>query len=210
MLDLVQSGGWLMFPIILCSLIAAGIIGERFWTLRPAEIVPLQLVSEIWGLIQKNKLSRDKIKEIKASSPLGEILAAGLINRKHGREVVKQSIDDKAGQVIHELERFLNILGSIAAITPLLGLLGTVIGMIKVFAAIMAHGTGDASLLAGGISEALVTTAAGLTVAIPALFFYRLLSRRVDELSITMERESVKLVDAMFGGREVDFSEEDE
>lgn len=138
---------------------------------------------------------------------MGRIIAAGLMNSKHGREIMKESIEDVADHEIHELEKYLSALGTIAAITPLLGLLGTVIGMIKVFTAIVVQGTGNASVLAGGISEALLTTAAGLVVAIPALFFHRFLTRKIEELTVTMEREAIKLVDVMHGDREVDVSE---
>jgi biopolymer transport protein ExbB len=117
---------------------------------------------------------------------------------------MKESIQEAAGQVVHDLERFLNPLGTIAAITPLLGLLGTVIGMIKVFTEIMIQGTGNASVLAGGISEALITTAAGLTIAIPALIFHRYFQRQIDSLVITMERETVKLIEVMHGERDID------
>ncbi len=142
---------------------------------------------------------------MQASSPLGRILAGGLINAKHGREIMKESIEHEASQVIHELERFLNPpLGTIATITPLLGLLGTVIGMIKVFAEIQLAGVGNAGNLAGGISEALITTAAGLSVAIPALICHRYFIRRVDELVVNMEQEAIKLVEVVHGDREID------
>jgi biopolymer transport protein ExbB len=144
------------------------------------------------------------MKEIKKASPLGRIMVAGLNNARHGREIMKESIQEAATEVVHELERFLTALGTIAAITPLLGLLGTVIGMIKVFAAIMAQGTGNASVLAGGISEALITTATGLAVAIPTLIFHRHLQRKVDTLVVDMEQEAIKLVEIVHGEREAD------
>ncbi|MDC1085333.1 MotA/TolQ/ExbB proton channel family protein, partial [Pseudomonadales bacterium] len=128
-------------------------------------------------------------------------LAAGISNHKRGREQMKESIEEVAGHVVHEMERYLNTLGTVAAVTPLLGLLGTVIGMIKVFTAIKLEGTGNAAVLAGGISEALITTAAGLSVAIPSLFFFRFFQRRVDELVITMEQEALKLVEVLNGDR---------
>lgn len=131
-------------------------------------------------------------------------MVAGLNNARHGREIMKESIQEAATEVVHELERFLTALGTIAAITPLLGLLGTVIGMIKVFAAIMAQGTGNASVLAGGISEALITTATGLAVAIPTLIFHRHLQRKVDTLVVDMEQEAIKLVEIVHGEREAD------
>jgi biopolymer transport protein ExbB len=127
-----------------------------------------------------------------------------MMNAKHGREIMKESIEHEASQVIHELERFLNPLGTVATITPLLGLLGTVIGMIKVFAEIQLAGVGDAGNLAGGISEALITTASGLSVAIPALICHRYFIRRVDELVVGMEQEAIKLVEVVHGDREID------
>lgn len=204
MLELLQSGGWLMIPIIACSVIALAICLERLWTLRPGRIAPAGLLAEVWVHIKERTITTDKLKEIKRGSPLGQIVVAGLNNASHGREIMKESIQEAAGQVVHELERFLNPLGTIAAITPLLGLLGTVIGMIKVFTEIMIQGTGNASVLAGGISEALITTAAGLTVAIPALIFHRFFQRRIDSLVITMEQETVKLIEVMHGERDID------
>jgi biopolymer transport protein ExbB len=142
-----------------------------------------------------------KLRELRAGSPLGQVLAAGIANHRRGREQMKESIEEVANQVVHEMERYLNTLGTVAAITPLLGLLGTVIGMIKVFTAIRLEGTGNAAVLAGGISEALITTAAGLTVAIPSLFFYRFFQRKVDELVISMEQEALKLVEVLNADR---------
>jgi biopolymer transport protein ExbB len=201
--ELIKNGGWLMLPIMLCSITAMGIVAERFWSLQRKKILPPALVAQIWRLEKDHNLNEPSIRRIKMSSPLGSILAAGLLNRRHGREMMKTSIEEAGRQVVHELERFLNTLGTIASITPLLGLLGTVVGMIKVFAAIMIHGVGDPSLLAGGISEALLTTAAGLTVAIPSLIFHRYFERLVDEYVLNMEEEALKLIDVMAGDREV-------
>jgi biopolymer transport protein ExbB len=197
-----MSGGWLMIPIIACSIVSLAIIGERFWTLNNKKIAPEQLVSSVWQSFKANQLDKSKVQTLAISSPLGRVLAAGLINQAHGREIMKESIEEAGRQVAHELEKYLNTLGTIASITPLLGLLGTVIGMIKVFAAIMSFGVGDPSVLAGGISQALITTASGLTVAIPTLMFYRYFRGRVDELVIKMEDESLKLVEMMHGDRE--------
>jgi biopolymer transport protein ExbB len=199
-----KAGGILMVPIVACSILALAIILERFWTLRPSRVAPPQSVNELWRWIKKKELNGRKLKALQGSSPLGRILAGGLINAKHGRDIMKESIEHEASQVIHELERFLNPLGTIAVITPLLGLLGTVIGMIKVFAEIQLAGVGNAGNLAGGISEALITTAAGLTVAIPALICHRYFIRRVDELVVGMEQEAIKLVEVVHGDREID------
>ncbi len=201
MFELVQAGGWLMIPILLCSVIAAAITVERFWTLRAEQVAPRNLLAQVWTWIKNNDMDNRRLREVKSGSPLGQILAAGITSHRRGRDVMKESIEEVAGHVVHELERYLNTLGTVAAITPLLGLLGTVIGMIKVFTAIQLEGTGNAAVLAGGISEALITTAAGLTVAIPSLFFYRHFQRRVDELVIYMEQEALKLVEVLNADR---------
>lgn len=202
MLELIQAGGWLMWPIILCSVIAMAIIGERLWAYQGRKVIPGNLVAQIWKLHQAGELTPAHVATVRDSSPLGRILAAGLVNRDHPREVMKEAIEEEGHQVVHELERYLNTLGTIAAITPLLGLLGTVIGMIKVFTAITTAGVGNPAVLAGGISEALITTAAGLSVAIPALIFHRYLSGRVDRLVIGMEEQALKMVEVMHGDRE--------
>lgn len=208
MWELVKAGGWIMLPIILCSIAAAGIIAERLWTLRPSRVTPANLLGQVWKWIKDKKLNNQKLKELRASSPLGEILAAGLANSKHGREIMKECIQEAAGRVIHDLERYLNALGTIAGIAPLLGLLGTVLGMIEIFSSFMGSGMANAALLASGISKALITTAAGLMVAIPALFFHRYLQRRVDELVIGMEQEAIRLVEVVQGDRDVDMGED--
>jgi len=202
--ELLKAGGILMVPIVACSILALAIILERFWTLRASRVAPPQTINELWRWIKKKELNGRKLKALQGSSPLGRILAGGLMNAKHGREIMKESIEHEASQVIHDLERFLNPLGTVATITPLLGLLGTVIGMIKVFAEIQLAGVGNAGNLAGGISEALITTAAGLSVAIPALICHRYFIRRVDELVVGMEQEAIKLVEVVHGDREID------
>ena len=191
-----------MWPIILCSLVAMGIIAERFWTLQTKKLLPPNLVSQVWGMYKSRQLGREQIVTLRDNSPLGSVLAAGLLNHKHGREMMKESIDESGRHAVHDMERFLNTLGTIASITPLLGLLGTVVGMIEVFAAIMDHGVGDPEILAGGISKALITTAAGLSVAIPSLIFHRYFHGKVDELVLKMEQESMKLVEVLHGERE--------
>jgi len=199
--ELVQAGGWLMIPILLCSVVAAGISVERLWTLRAEQVAPRDLLTQVWSWIRNNEMDSSRLREVKSGSPLGQILVAGITSHRRGRDVMKESIEEVANQVVHELERYLNTLGTVAAITPLLGLLGTVIGMIKVFTAIQLEGTGNAAVLAGGISEALITTAAGLTVAIPSLFFHRYFQRKVDELVIYMEQEALKLVEVLNADR---------
>ena len=201
MFELVQAGGWLMIPILLCSVVAAGISVERLWTLRAEQVAPRDLLTQVWSWIRNNEMDSSRLREVKSGSPLGQILVAGITSHRRGRDVMKESIEEVANHVVHELERYLNTLGTVAAITPLLGLLGTVIGMIKVFTAIQLEGTGNAAVVAGGISEALITTAAGLTVAIPSLFFHRYFQRKVDELVIYMEQEALKLVEVLNADR---------
>ena len=201
MFELVKAGGWLMLPLIACSVVAMGIIIERLWMLRTKRVVPENLVAQVWQVHRKSQLNNSHISTIKGASPLGRILAAGLVNRRYSREVMKEAIEEMGRQVVHELERFLNTLGTIASIAPLLGLLGTVIGMIKVFSAITTAGVGDPTVLAGGISEALITTATGLAVAIPSLMFHRYLTGRVDMLVVKMEEEALKMVEVMQGER---------
>lgn len=199
MLELVQAGGWLMLPILLSSIIAIGIIAERLWFLQRDRVIPTHLVGQVRQRISLQQLDAGFIEALRGSSPLGRVLSAGLANRHQPREIIKESIEDTGRHVVHELERYLNSLGTIAAIAPLLGLLGTVIGMVKVFAAITVHGVGNPGVLAGGISEALITTAAGLSVAIPALIGYRFLRGRVEELVVFMEQEAMLLIEALQG-----------
>ncbi len=198
MWEIIKAGGFLMAPIILCSLVALAIFAERLWALRREQILPPQLAARAWKLKKNNQLNAEQLEAMRRGSPLGQILAAGLANLHLNREAVKERIEDTGRQVVHELERYLNTLGTIAAITPLLGLLGTVIGMIKVFFAITEYGVGNPAVLAGGISEALITTAAGLSVAIPSLIFYRYLRGRVSELVLGMETEATRLLDAVY------------
>ena len=193
-----------MFPILLCSIVAIAIVIERFWTLSATRISPKYVVAQVWTWLKNNQLDSTKLRELRLSSPLGQILAAGLLSSKHGRVAMIDSIEQTAAQVVHDMERYLNALGTIAAITPLLGLLGTVVGMIRFFSEIMLQGTGNANALAGGISEALITTAAGLTVAIPTYMFHRYFNRKVDSLVLSLEHESIKLVDAIHSDRRVE------
>jgi biopolymer transport protein ExbB len=208
--ELVKSGGWLMLPIILCSIISISIIAERFWSLRREKVLPKHLVANVWNAIKKDNLQRADIEAIGKESALGQILSAGLFNRSESRERIKECIEERGREVVHDLERFLNTLGTIASISPLLGLLGTVVGMISVFAAITQHGVGDPGALAGGISQAMITTAAGLTVAIFSLVFYRYFRRKVDGIVVVMEREAIKMVDVLHNNRQHHVKQEDE
>lgn len=202
MFELVKAGGWLMLPILLCSAFAVAIIAERFWALQRSKISPKHLVAQVWHWARNNELDETRISQLRQGSQLSRIIAAGLINRHHSRDVMKESIEDAGRHIVPELERFLNTLGTIASVTPLLGLLGTVVGMIDVFAAMIEHGVGNPTEMAGGISKALITTAAGLTVAIPSLVFYRFFRGKVNELVLTMEQDALKLIEVLCGDRE--------
>ena len=192
-----MAGGWAMVPILICSAIALAIILERFWSLRRASVLPPQLGEQVRTWARTRKLDPAHIEQLRANSPLGELLAAALAVRHRSREVIKERIEDTGRHVVHRLERFLNTLGTIALISPLLGLLGTVTGIIKAFEAITSGGMGDPRMLSGGIGEALLTTAAGLLVAIPSLIAYRYLRGRVDAIVIEMEKSAISLADAV-------------
>jgi biopolymer transport protein ExbB len=197
MWEIVRAGGLFMWPIILCSVIAAAIILERLWTLQDKRVLPRDLTEKVWKLVEANQVNDKVVTALEQNSPLGRVLAAGLASRHRPREVIVQRLEDTGRHVVHELERFINTLGTIASISPLLGLLGTVTGIIKAFNAIQAGGMGDPRMLSGGISEALITTAAGLVVAIPALIGYRYLRGRVERFVVEMEKDAIKLVDAV-------------
>jgi biopolymer transport protein ExbB len=195
--EIIIAGGWLMVPIILCSILALTIIAERLWALRRSQVVPAGLGEQVEDWASRHELDRRHIEQLRSGSSLGRVLAAALVNRHRPRELIKEAVEDTGRHVIYQLERFLNTLGTIAGISPLLGLLGTVIGMIKVFSSILEHGVGNANVLAGGISEALITTAAGLTVAIPSFFFYRYFKGRVEEYVVSMEEQAIDLIEAI-------------
>ncbi len=186
-----------MLPILICSVAAMAIIAERLWSLRESRVVPGALVNQARRLLAHDRISDHSLVELKQHSPLGRVLAVGIVHRDQSRESIKNAVEEVGSHVAHELQRFLNALGTIATVTPLLGLLGTVIGMIQVFTRITSAGVGNPTELAGGISQALITTAAGLAVAIPALMMYRYFKGRVEGLIVGMERESMKLIDAI-------------
>jgi biopolymer transport protein ExbB len=197
MWEIVRAGGPVMWPIILCSIGAAAIVLERLWTLQDKRVLPRELTAKVWQLIENNQVNDKVITALEQNSPLGRVLAAGLANRHRPHEVIMARLEDTGRHVIYELERFLNTLGTIAGIAPLLGLLGTVTGIIKAFNAINQGGIGDPRALSGGIAEALITTAAGLIVAIPSLFAYRYLRGKVDRIVVEMEKDAIKLADAV-------------
>ncbi len=200
MLELIKAGGWVMLPIILLAVLALAIILERFWSLRRREVLPDGLGEEVRDWARGRTLDPKHIDVLRRNSPLGELLAAGLDVRHRPREIIKERIEDAGRHVAHRMERFLNSLGTIAAVTPLLGLLGTVFGMIEMFLDILTAGVGDANRLAGGIGQALISTAAGLCVAIPALMFHRYLRGRVTGYVVDMEKQATALLDALEEG----------
>jgi biopolymer transport protein ExbB len=198
MWELVRAGGPFMAPIILCSIAAVGILLERLWTLQRKRVLPEELIKKLSSFAEGSQQVSPKIIEaLEKNSPLGRVLAAALANRDRGREIMMERVQDTGRHVVHELERFLNTLGTIASISPLLGLLGTVTGIIRAFNAVMLGGMGDPRLLAGGISEALITTAGGLAVAIPSFIAFRYLRGKVERIVIEMEKIAVTFADSL-------------
>ena len=195
MFELFKAGGPLMWIILACSLVALTIVFERMLTLRKKQVAPANLQQQIVDLVYSSKVTPEKIEVIRKHSPLGAVFAAGLDNLPYGAEAMREGLEESGKQVVHHLGRYLNTLGTIASVTPLIGLLGTVIGMIKVFTAITASGVGDPTVLSAGISEALITTAAGLSVGIPCMMFYRHFRGRINELAILLEENALALLD---------------
>ncbi|MFM1885147.1 MAG: hypothetical protein RL026_304 [Pseudomonadota bacterium] len=200
MWELFLAGGPLMWPILLCSVLAVAIIAERSWSLQSARVCPPELAAKVRRLVETQQFTDRMLAALADGAPLGRLLHVALQHRNRPREVLRERLEDTGRQVVHDLERYLPLLGTIAGVAPLLGLLGTVTGIIKAFDALSATGGGDARLLSGGIAEALVTTAAGLIVAIPALVAARALHSRVDRLVLHMEREASEFVDALEAG----------
>ncbi len=198
MLQLFIAGGWVMYPLLACSIVGLAISIERFWVLRASRVAPKHLVAQAWAWIRKGEMTRERMRDLRAHSPLGELLVAGYTAHPQGRDAVKDAITDTGRRVIVEMERFMATLGTIAMVSPLLGLLGTVIGMIDMFSAAGQNGMGSPEALASGIAQALITTATGILIAVPTTFVYRLLQRRIDELVCVMEVEAGKMVDALF------------
>ncbi len=197
MLDLLIAGGWPMIPILLTSALALAIILERFWTLRRRAVLPPGLGEQVRVWTRSKSLDPAHIKLLAQGSPLGELLAAAILVRNHPREIIKERVEDAGRHVIHRMELYLSMLGTIALISPLLGLLGTVIGLIKMFLAVMVHGVGNPAQMAGGIGEALVCTASGLVVAIPAYALHRFFRSRVEGYAVEMEKQATLLLDSL-------------
>jgi len=200
-LELVKAGGWPMIPLLLLSAIELAIIVERFWTLRRKSVLPAGLGGEVRAWAARGNLDPAHIESLRATSPLGALLAAALDVRSRPRDQVRERIEDVGRHLVHRMERYLNTLGTIAAAGPLLGLFGTVVGMIQMFLGILSHGVGDVNQLAGGIGKALVCTATGMVVAIPALMFHRYFRGRIAGYIVDMEHEAIQLLD-MLGPRQ--------
>ncbi len=206
MWEIVRAGGPLMWPIIFCSIVAAAIVLERLWTLQDRRVLPRELPQKVWQLIETGQVTDKVIAALEQHSPLGRLLAAGLANRHRPHDILMERLEDAGRHVVHELERFLNTLGTIAGISPLLGLLGTVTGIIRAFDAIQAAGMGSPRTLSGGIAEALVCTVAGLCVAIPSLIAYRYLRGKVEGIVVEMEKHAVRMADALEAAANADLT----
>jgi biopolymer transport protein ExbB len=198
--SIIEAAGWPIWPLLFASVIAVALIIERTAALRRSKIVPAGLLQSAVAEYRQSGISDAQLARLEAHSPLGRVLAAGMRNTKSSREIMKESIEEAGRAVAHELERFLTTLGTIATISPLLGLFGTVVGMIEIFGSSTATGS-NPQALAHGISVALYNTGFGLIVAIPAMIFYRHFRAQVDGFLVDMEQEAVKLVELMQGER---------
>ena len=199
MWELVKAGGWPMVPLLLLGVLALAIVLERFWSLRRNEVLPPGLGQDVRNWAARGKLDPAHLQTLRANSPLGALLAAALDARNRPRDQIRERVEDTGRFLVHRMERFLNALGTIASAGPLLGLLGTVVGMIQMFLGILDHGVGDVNQLAGGIGKALVCTATGMIIAVPALVFHRYFKSRIAGYIIEMEREATALSDVLDG-----------
>jgi len=198
---LFSLGGFVLPILILAAILALAIVGNRFWVLRRARVVPPGLVERVADMVEAGKLPQAVKQLYENDTPLARILLVALQQVGQPRDAIKEAVEDAGRHEMAHLDRYLNFLGSIAGVAPLLGLLGTVFGIMHAFAAIGAVGMGDPKALAGGIAEALITTAAGLIVAIPSLLFYRYFRGRVEVLVLATEKDVLKLVNLLAGGK---------
>ena len=196
MWEIILAAGWPIWPLIFASIIALAIIGERFWSLRVEIIAPSDLLPEVQNLLSQGTIKKDAIAKIKEHSLLGEIFASALVNSNTSAAHIKEAIEESGRSVSYKLEKYLSTLGTIAAVAPLLGLLGTVIGMVDLFSSFTNSGH-DVAIFARGISVALYNTAAGIVVAVPAMIFYRFFRSKVDDLIFDMEQQALKLIESM-------------
>ena len=198
MWEIIQAAGWPIWPLILTSIFGVAIILERFWSLRKSQIIPEGLIIEIKTMIKQNNLDNNKVNIIKNSSPLGDLLAVAIIKRKDNVEVIKSALDERAGIIVHNLERYLGVLVTIATVAPLLGLFGTIIGMVELFSSFTSSGH-DVAVFARGISIALYNTAGGIVVAVPAMIAYRFFRSKIDNYLNEMEHYAIQIVEILKG-----------
>lgn len=200
MWEIILAAGWPIWPLIIASVIALAIIVERFWALRASVVTPEQLLPEVQHWLQQGGINKETLSRLEAHSLLGRVFASALANANHSREVTKEAIEETGRAVAHQLERYLPTLGTIATVSPLLGLLGTVIGMVELFGSFTNSGH-DVAQFARGISVALYNTAAGIVVAVPSMIFYRYFRGKVDTFLVEMEQQAIKLVEIIHGDR---------
>ncbi|MDC0542426.1 MotA/TolQ/ExbB proton channel family protein [Methylophilaceae bacterium] len=198
MWEIIQAAGWPIWPLILTSIIGVAIILERFWSLRKSQIIPDGLIVEIKTMIKQNNLDNNKVNILKNSSPLGDLLAVAIDKRKDSVEVIKSTLDERAGIIVHNLERYLGVLVTIATVAPLLGLFGTIIGMVELFSSFTSSGH-DVAVFARGISIALYNTAGGIVVAVPAMIAYRFFRSKIDNYLNEMEHYAIQIVEILKG-----------
>ena len=198
MWEIIQAAGWPIWPLILTSIIGVAIMLERFWSLRKSQIIPDGLIVEIKTMIKQNNLDDNKVNILKNSSPLGDLLAVAIAKRKDSVEVIKFALDERAGIIVHNLERYLGVLVTIATVAPLLGLFGTIIGMVELFSSFTSSGH-DVAVFARGISIALYNTAGGIVVAVPAMIAYRFFRSKIDNYLNEMEHYAIQIVEILEG-----------
>jgi len=196
--EIIQAAGWPIWPLILTSIIGVAIILERFWSLRKSQIIPDGLIVEIKTMIKQNNLDDNKVNILKNSSPLGDLLAVAIAKRKDSVEVIKSTLDERAGIIVHNLERYLGVLVTIATVAPLLGLFGTIIGMVELFSSFTSSGH-DVAVFARGISIALYNTAGGIVVAVPAMIAYRFFRSKIDNYLNEMEHYAIQIIEILKG-----------
>jgi len=196
--EIIQAAGWPIWPLILTSIIGVAIMLERFWSLRKSQIIPDGLIVEIKTMIKQNNLDDNKVNILKNSSPLGDLLAVAIAKRKDSVEVIKSALDERAGIIVHNLERYLGVLVTIATVAPLLGLFGTIIGMVELFSSFTSSGH-DVAVFARGISIALYNTAGGIVVAVPAMIAYRFFRSKIDNYLNEMEHYAIQIIEILKG-----------
>jgi len=196
--EIIQAAGWPIWPLILTSIIGVAIILERFWSLRKSQIIPDGLMVEIKTMIKQNNFDNNKVIILKNSSPLGDLLSVAIGKRKDSVEVIKSALDERAGIIVHNLERYLGVLVTIATVAPLLGLFGTIIGMVELFSSFTSSGH-DVAVFARGISIALYNTAGGIVVAVPAMIAYRFFRSKIDNYLNEMEHYAIQIVEILKG-----------